>query len=119
MPALKHYPPVVTFHATDCLMYLGAGTAVTMDKARADYPNHVFCACAKDKINVYVRVEENDFEDHLYQPSDIRPADAILSLCRRCMGTHEWEYEREVIEVKSKPKMKAGSDLPSDEEGEQ
>lgn len=108
----RHYPPLVTFHAPGCWMFGGNGTALPIDQARDAFPNHHFDVCAATDLVPYVLVEENDFGDHLYAPSDRKPDDAIRSLCRVCLGTHGGEDDREVITVKPKPTVRPGLMLP-------
>jgi len=107
----RHYPPIVTFHAPGCWMFLGNAPALPVDEAREKFPNHQFDMCAAAEITPYVMVEEHDFGPHLWQPSEFKPDDAIRSLCRRCKSTHGEDDEREVITVKAEPKPTAGPRL--------
>ncbi|MFC4072245.1 hypothetical protein [Actinoplanes subglobosus] len=107
MTNLRHYPPIAVFHIPQCPTLGGNGTARHHDVARDDRPHHVDCSCfrlAMTTVAPFVIVEEGDDADHLYAPSQDRPADAARSLCRTCKGTHgSVDEERERIEVRLVP----------------
>jgi len=95
-------------------MFGGNAPALPIDVARDQFPNHHFDVCAAADITPYVTVEENDFGDHLYEPSDKQPDDAIRPLCRKCLGTHGEDGGREVITVRTEPQQStSGLILPS------
>ncbi|GIF03202.1 hypothetical protein [Actinoplanes siamensis] len=107
MSERRHYPPIAIFHIPECPTLGGNGTAKSHDLARADFPHNRECPCFKlalTPIVPYVIAEEGDDNDHLYRPSDERPADAARSLCKARKGTHgNVGGDRELIEVRLRP----------------
>lgn len=92
---MRDYPPAHVIHEASCEDNPGELLVFKAHNLVA-WPNSIPHRCVSRRTITSDRdvvAEPINYEPHEYEPSTLRPADAVKALCKVCRGTHGSEVD--------------------------